>query len=46
MTDLFGIVDDAELQINVQLIEGGTKGDPGEPGAKGDPGEPVAKGDP
>ena len=46
MTDLIGVVDDAELQINVQVIEGGTKGDPGEPGAKGDPGEPGPKGDP
>lgn len=57
MTDLIGVVEDAELQINVQVIEdaelqinvqvieGGTKGDPGEPGAKGDKGDTGEKGD-
>jgi len=38
MTDLIGIVDDAELQINVQLIEGGAKGEKGDKGDKGDTG--------
>lgn len=40
MTDLIGVIEDAELQIKVQLTETGPKGDPGEPGPKGDPGEP------
>ena len=44
MTDLIGVVEDAELQINVQLIEGSAKGDPGGPGAKGEQGDTPIKG--
>lgn len=52
MTDIIGIVEDAELQINVQVVEGGTKGDKGDKGDKGEQGiqgiqgEQGPKGDP
>lgn len=39
MTDLIGVVEDAELQIKVQLVETGPKGDKGEQGPKGDKGD-------
>ena len=35
MTDLIGVVDDAALQIKVQLTETGPKGDDGERGPEG-----------